>query len=73
MLPKVSVPILFMGADSGVTANGKALATKYYPENTNRAVYQESHTFETGGHVFFYVNPDEFNRKLVAFIEKATE
>jgi non-heme chloroperoxidase len=67
MLPKVSVPILFMGADSAITANGKALATKYYPENTNPDVYQESYTFESGGHVFFYINPDEFNRKVVEF------
>ena len=67
MLPKVSLPILFMGADSGVTANGKALATKYYPENTNPTVYKESHTFETGGHVFFYINPEEFNAKVAAF------
>ncbi len=41
MLPKVTLPILFMGADSAVTANGKALASKYYPANTNPAVYKE--------------------------------
>ena len=73
MLPKVTVPILFMGADSAVTANGKALATKYYPENTNPDVYKESHTFETGGHVFFFVNPDEFNAKVAAFAKKVAE
>jgi non-heme chloroperoxidase len=70
MLPKVTVPILFMGADSAITANGKALATKHYPENTNPAVYTESHTFDTGGHVFFYMNPEEFNRKVTEFIKK---
>lgn len=70
MLPQVTVPVMFMGADSAVTANGKALATKYYPDNTNPAVYRESHTFETGGHVFFYMNPEEFNRKVVAFAQK---
>ncbi len=69
LLPNVSVPIFFMGADSSVTANGEALATKYYPENTNPKVYKESHVFKNGGHVFFYVNPEEFNRKLLGFIE----
>jgi non-heme chloroperoxidase len=73
MLPKVNVPVLFMGADSAVTANGKALATQYYPQNTNPAVYKESHTFETGGHVFFYINPDEFNAKVAAFAKKVSE
>ena len=72
MLPKVTLPILFMGADSAVTANGKALATTYYPEQVNPAVYHESHTFETGGHVFFYCNPDEFNAKVAAFADKVS-
>ncbi len=70
MLPKVTVPILFMGANSAVTANGKDLATKYYPANLNPNVYHESHTFETGGHVFFYCNPEEFNAKVAAFAAK---
>jgi pimeloyl-ACP methyl ester carboxylesterase len=70
MLPKVTVPIIFMGADSAITANGKALATRYYPANTNPAVYTESHTFDTGGHVFFYINPEEFNRKVTEFTRK---
>jgi non-heme chloroperoxidase len=73
MLPKVTVPILFIGADSAVTANGKDLAMKYYPENTNPAVYKESHTFETGGHVFFYVNYDEFNRIVAEFAKKVSD
>jgi hypothetical protein len=72
MLPKVRLPILFMGANSAVTANGKDLATKYYPANTNPAVYKESHTFDTGGHVFFYCNPEEFNSKVAAFAKKVT-
>lgn len=70
MLPKVTVPILFMGADSAVTANGKALATRYYPDNINPNVYKESHTFDAGGHVFFYMNPEAFNAKVAAFAEK---
>jgi len=73
MLPKVTVPVLFMGANSAVTANGKDLATKYYPEYTNPAVYKESHTFETGGHVFFFCNPEEFNSKVAAFAKKVSE
>lgn len=73
MLPNVSVPILFMGADSAVTANGKALALEYYPKNTNPNVYKESHVFETGGHVFFYCNPEEFNAKVLQFIENAAK
>lgn len=73
MLPKVSVPVIFMGADSAVTANGKALAEKYYPENLNPSVYRESHTFEAGGHVFFYVNHEEVNAKLAAFAKKVSE
>ena len=73
MLPKVTLPILFMGADSAVTANGKALAAKYYPENTNPAVYKESHTFEKGGHVFFYCCPEEFNAEVAAFAKKVSE
>lgn len=73
MLPKVSVPIIFMGANSAVTANGKDLATKYYPANTNPEVYKESHTFETGGHVFFYINPEEFNAKVAAFAAKVAD
>ena len=73
MLPKVSLPILFMGANSAVTANGKDLASKFYPANTNPAVYKESHTFETGGHVFFYCNADEFNSKVAAFAKKVSD
>jgi non-heme chloroperoxidase len=73
MLPKVTLPIIFMGANSAVTANGKELATKYYPENTNPAVYKESHTFDKGGHVFFYCNPEEFNAKVAAFAKKVSE
>ena len=67
MLPRVTVPVLFMGADSAVTANGKALATTHYPQHIDPALYRESHTFETGGHVFFYCNPEEFNQKVAAF------
>jgi pimeloyl-ACP methyl ester carboxylesterase len=70
MLPQVEVPMLFMGADSAVTANGKALATKYYPEKLNPKVYKESYTFEKGGHVFFYINPDEFNSVVLKFLSK---
>jgi non-heme chloroperoxidase len=70
MLPKVTLPILFMGANSAVTANGKELATKYYPEHTNPKVYKESHTFEKGGHAFFYTCPEEFNTKVAAFAKK---
>ena len=70
MLPKVTLPILFMGANSAVTANGKDLATKYYPENTNPKVYKESYTFEKGGHAFFYTCPEEFNTQVAAFAKK---
>lgn len=73
MLPDVSVPIVFMGADSAVTANGKKLATDYYPNNTNPAVYKESYTFETGGHVFFYCDSANFNQKLLQFVNRVAE
>jgi non-heme chloroperoxidase len=73
LLPKVSVPVLFMGANSAVTANGKDLATKYYPANLDPAIYRETVTFESGGHVFFYCNPEEFNARVVAFAAKVAE
>jgi pimeloyl-ACP methyl ester carboxylesterase len=70
MLPNVEVPMLFMGADSAVTANGKALASKYYPAKVNPSVYSESCTFESGGHVFFYACPEEFNKAVLGFLSK---
>ncbi len=70
LLSDVKLPIAFFGADSHVTENGKILATKYYPEKAASSVYKESHTFESGGHVFFYVNATEFNEKMLGFVNK---
>ena len=70
LLKKIDVPMVFFGADGKVTANGKALASKWYPEAAVKAPYKESHTFEHGGHVFFDVHADEFNKELLGFVDK---
>ena len=46
------------------------LATKWWPENAKNAPYTESYPFEHGGHVFFHVYADEFNAKLLQFVNK---
>jgi pimeloyl-ACP methyl ester carboxylesterase len=68
LLTRVSSPVLFMGADSQVIPNGKALASQVYPEHCNPAVAVKWHTFETGGHVFFAVNPEEFSQVVMEFL-----
>ncbi|MEA5050720.1 MAG: alpha/beta hydrolase [Oscillospiraceae bacterium] len=70
LLKKISIPMVFFGADGKVTANGKALASKWYPEAAAASPYKESYPFEHGGHVFFDCFPDEFNEKLLAFVDK---
>ncbi len=69
LLKKIDVPMVFFGADGKVTANGKDLASKWYPEAAVNAPYKESYTFEHGGHVFFHCHAEEFNKKLLQFVE----
>lgn len=73
MLPRVTLPVLFMGADSAVTANGKALAEKYYPGRLDKSVYRESHVFDSGGHVFFYANPGKTNYIIAMFADAVAQ
>ena len=75
-LAKADVPMLFMGADSKVTENGKDLASKWYPQG--RGISPDTGTghpedrcvtFDRGGHVFFMTEAEKFNRELTAFLE----
>ncbi len=70
LLKNIDIPMVFFGADGAVTANGKALATKWYPEAAVKSPYKESYGFEHGGHVFFHCYPEEFNEKLLHFVNK---
>ena len=70
LLRKIDLPMVFFGANGRVTANGVELATKWWPENAINAPYTESYPFEHGGHVFFHVHADEFNAKLLQFVNK---
>ena len=70
LLRKIDLPMVFFGANGRVTANGVELATKWWPENAINAPYTESYPFEHGGHVFFHVYADEFNAKLLQFVNK---
>lgn len=73
LLEKIDIPMVFFGANGKVTANGKDLAAKWYPEGAKNAPYTESYPFEHGGHVFFDVYPDEFNEKLLHFMASLKE
>ena len=70
LLRKIDLPMVFFGANGRVTANGVELATKWGPENAVNAPYTESYPFEHGGHVFFHVHAEEFNAKLLQFVNK---
>ena len=69
LLEKVDVPMVFFGANGRVTANGMELAEKWYVEGAKNAPYTESYPFAHGGHVFFQCYADEFNRKLLQFVD----
>ena len=69
LLAKIDVPMVFFGANGRVTANGKELAEKWWPEAAVNAPYTESYPFEHGGHVFFHVFAEEFNEKLLRFVD----
>lgn len=71
LLKKIDIPMVFFGANGQVTANGKDLASKWYPEAASASPYKESHTFEKGGHVFFDCYPAEFDKELLHFIAEA--
>jgi pimeloyl-ACP methyl ester carboxylesterase len=68
LLKKIDIPMVFFGANGRVTANGKELASKWYPEAAVNSPYKESYPYEHGGHVFFDVFPEEFNRDLLHFV-----
>ena len=68
LLAKIDVPMVFFGANGRVTANGVELAEKWYVEGAKNAPYTESYPFAHGGHVFFHVYADEFNQKLLQFV-----
>lgn len=69
LLEKINIPMVFFGADGKVTANGRELASNWWPEGAKNAPYTESYPFEHGGHVFFDVYPEEFNEKLLHFMD----
>lgn len=73
LLEKIDVPMVFFGANGTVTVNGKELAEKWWPKAAKQVPYYESYGFEHGGHVFFDVYPDEFNEKLLHFINSVNE
>lgn len=69
-LSKADVPMMFTGADSKVTENGKDLASKWYPEARPSGMISETYTFDGGGHVFFDVESDRFNAALKSFLSR---
>ena len=66
-LSEVDVPMLFAGADSRVTTNGKELASKWYPKEREGKYKSEVCTFDNGGHVFFDVEASKFNEAVLNF------
>ncbi len=70
LLKKIDIPMVFFGADGQVTANGKDLAAKWYPQAAVKSPYKASYTFEHGGHVFFDCCAAQFNEHLLAFADK---
>jgi pimeloyl-ACP methyl ester carboxylesterase len=73
LLEKIDVPMVFFGANGTVTANGKELAEKWYPMYAKNVPYCECYGFNHGGHVFFHVYPEEFNEKVLHFVDKVNE
>ena len=73
LLEKINVPMVFFGANGTVTQNGKELAEKWWPEAAKNVPYCEKYGFEHGGHVFFDVYPEEFNKKLLHFIDNVNK
>lgn len=73
LLKQIDIPMVFFGADGKVTANGKDLATKWYPEAAAKSPYKESYTFEKGGHVFFDCYPKQFDEYLLHFVNAVNE
>ncbi len=68
-LARTRVPMLFTGADSLVTSNGKDLASRWYPDARPDGLVSDHCTFDRGGHVFFYMEADKFNKCLLEFID----
>ena len=73
LLKKIDVPMVFFGANGQVTANGRELAEKWYPQGAEKSPYTESYPFDHGGHVFFHCYADEFNEKLLHFMRSLDE
>jgi len=73
LLGNIDVPMVFFGANGKVTANGRELAEKWYPEGAKKAPYVECYPFDHGGHVFFDVYPEEFNEKLLHFVDEVNK
>lgn len=69
-LAKANIPMLFTGADSKVTENGKDLASKWYPKARSKEWISETYVFDHGGHVFFDVEADKFNDILKSFLQR---
>ena len=72
-LASADIPMLFTGADSKVTENGKELASRWYPQSRAKTAVSDYCTFESGGHVFFYQNAEKFNKVLLDFIANRVE
>ena len=66
-LSEAEVPMLFTGADSKVTENGRALAGRWYPQNRPSPFVSRTCLFDHGGHVFFDVESEKFNRAVLEF------
>ncbi len=68
-LARARVPMLFTGADSLVTSNGVDLASRWYPAARPDNLVSDHCTFDRGGHVFFHMEADKFNKRLLEFID----
>lgn len=69
-LAQADVPMLFCGADSRVTSNGKDLARRWYPQSRPEGLVSRTCTFDQGGHVFFHAECDKFNEALLSFLRE---
>ncbi len=63
-LPTIQVPVIVVGANSGVFANGIAMA-KAIAEQIPQATFIP---FEDAGHILFYEQPHKFNAALADFV-----
>ena len=73
LLEKIDVPMVFFGCNGAVTANGHDLATTWYPKYAKKVPWYETYPFEHGSHVFFQCYAEEFNEKLLHFVNRVYE